>query len=60
LALEFFLVQEAEEQQQLLSDPNPTTSNAQGSPDVWLQYEIEDTGIGALFSTCTFFSLVVE
>jgi CheY-like chemotaxis protein len=36
----------AEEQQQLLSDPNPTTSNAQGSPDIWLQYEIEDTGIG--------------
>ncbi|CAK9215499.1 unnamed protein product [Sphagnum troendelagicum] len=36
----------AEEQQQLLSDPNPTTSNAEGSPDIWLQYEIEDTGIG--------------
>ncbi len=53
-------MQEAEEQQQLLSDPNPTTSNAQGSPDVWLQYEIEDTGIGALFITCTFFLLVVE
>jgi hypothetical protein len=46
---------EAEEQQQFLSDPNPTTSNSQGSPDVWLQYEIEDTGIGALFNTCTFF-----
>jgi hypothetical protein len=44
--LEIFLVQKAEEQQQLLSDPNPTTSNAQGSPDIWLQYEIEDTGIG--------------
>jgi hypothetical protein len=58
--LEFFLVQKAEEQQQLLSDPNPTTSNAQGSPDIWLQYEIEDTGIGALFNTCTFFLRVVE
>ncbi len=53
-------MQKAEEQQQLLSDPNSTTSNAQGSPDIWLQYEIEDTGIGALFNTCTFFLRVVE